>query len=262
MQQGDSWEHVGEIVALWQPPAGKDWGDLESSDYKFSLPLPENIPPSVEVMKGGIRYELVAALCYKSKGGMFKKETTGIAKISEHLRITKHELHSAWPIYNKPESRTFSDPKSSYSLTVQRPTTAFGPADKILLTATLRSKRTQAFKVKGFDVHLHEVLTALPRPSKDKRKKPTEEIVKSRIIASTRCAIGEMIAMGGEKSARIEMAVPKDKLLLTVKGAKELEIGYELEVKAVCDTVPPISLLGIKYTVGAFSRPLAQQAVK
>jgi hypothetical protein len=39
-------------------------------------------------------------------------------------------------------------------------------------------------------------------------------------------------------------------------------VGYELEVKAVCDGVPELRMSGIRYTVGPFTRAGAQQAVR
>jgi hypothetical protein len=265
---GDTWEHVGEVVNLWQSPPGKEYGDLETADFKFHLPLPEAIPPSVDMLRGGIQYELVAALCYRNKGGLFKKESSNIMKISEHVRITKHELHSAWPLYNTPDSRTVADSPQSVQLTVQRPSSAFGPSDRILFTASLRSSRSQPFKLKGFECHLHEIITALPPPqpkdgTKSKKSKAlTTPVSKSRAVASARCAVDESVGRGGEKSARLELAIPAEKLLMTVKNARMMEVGYELEVRAVCDGLPEVRMGGIKYVVGPFTRSGAQQAVR
>jgi hypothetical protein len=260
------WEHVGEIVTLWQTPQGQEWGTLETADFKFFLPLPENIPPTVDLLKnGGVRYELVAALCYRQKGGLFKSESAPITKISEPLMITKHELHSAWPLYNVTDTRQVSAP--SGNLSISRPARAVGPTDRILLTATLRSTHTKNFKLKGFDVSLTEILTLRPQPAastKGKKAKPAPPpITKTRIVASIRVPVDEKIAPGGEKSARIEMVVPPDKVLLTVKNAKTMDVEYELDIKAVCDGVSEaLKIGGWKYVVGPFPRAHAQQAVK
>ena len=52
-----TWEHVGEIQTLWTPQnTTKEFDVLETADFKFFLPLPENIPPTVMMMKeSGIR---------------------------------------------------------------------------------------------------------------------------------------------------------------------------------------------------------------
>lgn len=262
------WDHVGEIVTLWQPPAGKDYDTLETADFKFLLPLPANLPPSVEMLKEtGVRYELVAALCYRQKGGLFKKEATPIMKVSEPLRIVKHDLHSAWPIYNQPDAKSQQALGGVLTLTVQRPSTAFGPTDRILFTASLKSMQAKPFKLKGFECSIHEVITVFPTQTststnKRKSKLPPQPTVRSRVIASTRAAVDESVGRGGEKSVRVDMGVPSDKLLMTVKQAKMMAVGYELEVKTVSEGAPEVACSGIQYTVGPYARTHAQQAVK
>jgi hypothetical protein len=53
-----------------------------------------------------------------------------------------------------------------------------------------------------------------------------------------------------------------DKLLVTVRNGRSIEVGYELEVKAVCEGIPEVTVKGIKYVVGPFSRAHSQQAVR
>lgn len=267
--EASTWEHFGEIHTLWSAPAGKEWDNLEQADFKFHIPLPVNIPPSFETVKGsGVRYELVAALCYRQKGGIFKKESAPIMKVSESLRITKHELHSAWPLYNIPDTRTVPSTDRQINLTVQRPSSAFGPTDRILFTAMIKSARPTEFRLKGFDCNLNEIITAIPVPPANgstksrKLKPPPTPTSKSRVVASTRYPIDEVVALGGEKSARIEMAVPGDRLLMTIESARRIEVRYELEVNAVCDGLQEMKVGGIKYLVGPFAKSHAQQAVR
>ncbi|WVR00358.1 hypothetical protein IAU59_007501 [Kwoniella sp. CBS 9459] len=263
-----TWEHVGGISTLWQPPQGKEWDSIETADFKFFLPLPENIPPSIELPRNtGVRYELVAAMCYRQKGGLFKKESSPIVKTSEWLLITKHELHSAWPIYQIPDSRTIQAANGQINLTVSRPCTALGSGDRIQLTASLRSARSQPFKLKGFECTLLEVVTSIPLPPEaanakgKKRKSLQQPIAKTRSIGTVKAVVDETVGLGGEKSARIEMHV--DKALVTVRRARTIEVGYELEVKAVTDGLrDKVEMAGIVYIVGPFARAHAQEAVK
>ena len=264
--QGETWEHVGDISTLWSAPQGKEYDALEQGDFKFSLTLPENIPSSVEMFRGtGVRYELVAALCYRQKGGMFKKEASPIIKASEDIRIINHRYHSAWPIYQQPGTTVGTS--NDLTLTVQRPSTAFGPGDRLLLTATLKSARPQPFQLKGFECQLVEYITALPqvdpKATTKKKRQSSQPFSKSRIIGTARMAISESVGKGGEKSARLDMAAPAgDKLFLTINHARVFKLEYRMEVKAVCQGVPEIKMGGILYTVGPFARPHAQQAVK
>ncbi|KAK8853104.1 hypothetical protein IAR55_003805 [Kwoniella newhampshirensis] len=265
-----TWEHVGSIQTLWKPGEGEgEWGTVETADFKFFLPLPENIPPSIDLPKNtGVRYELVAALCYRQKGGLFKKESSAIVKVSEQLRITKHELHSAWPIYNSPDSKTIQAANGSINLTVSRPNRAFASGDSIQFTATTKSARPQPFKLKGFECTLYEVIISIPIPpeltspkSSKKQKTPSAPIAKARPVASVRAAVDESVGLGGDKSARIEMLV--DRALVSVKGARTLEVAYELEVRAVTEGLKDkVEMGGIRYVVGPFMRSHAQQAVR
>ncbi|WVF73183.1 hypothetical protein IAT40_008002 [Kwoniella sp. CBS 6097] len=263
-----TWEHVGAISTLWQPPQGKEWDSIETADFKFFIPLPENIPPSVELPRStGVRYELVAAMCYRQKGGLFKKESSPIVKSSEWLLITKHELHSAWPIYQIPDSRTIQAANGQINLTVSRPSTAFGSGDRIQFTATLKSAKSQPFKLKGFECTLLEVVTSIPLPpdpssTKGKKRKSLQQpIAKTRPIGAVKAVVDETVGLGGEKSARIELHV--DRALVTVKHARTIEVGYELEVKAVTDGLrEKVEMGGIVYIVGPFARAHAQEAVK
>jgi hypothetical protein len=213
----------------------------------------------------GIRYELVAAVCYKQKGGMFKKDAASVNKAVEDLRITKHELNSAWPLYNEPESFEAAGAKGQVTLTVQRPWSAFGPNDRILLTAVLRSNQPIPFRVKGFECTLLEVVTITqPTSSQDKRKskKAAPPMTKSRTVATARYPIDEKVGRGGEKSARIDIPMTPEKLLATVRNGRSIEIGYEMEVKAVCEGMPEVVVKGMRYIVGPFSRAHSQQAVR
>lgn len=66
---------------------------------------------------------------------------------------------------------------------------------------------------------------------------------------------------GGTKSATIEMEIGN--VLVTVKGAKALEVEYDLEVKAIMEGVAEkVEMRGIRSVVGLFSRDHAQRAVK
>ena len=262
---GEQWEHIGEICTLWQPPNKLEFSDLETADFKFFLPLPDGIPPSVEISRGaGVWYELVAACCYRKKGGMFKSDSSPIVKISEPIRIIKHELLSAWPLYQIPDGRAAAGAGGAVTLMVQRPFSAIGPTDRVLISATLRSQRPQPFKLKGFECQLSEIITAFPPTdvaAKRKSKMP-QAVSKSRIIATARTAVDESVGRGGEKSARIEMDIPPDKLLMTLRGARSIDLRYELEVRAVCDGTVDVRIANILYTVGALPRLSAQQTVK
>ncbi|WVW86011.1 hypothetical protein I302_108049 [Kwoniella bestiolae CBS 10118] len=263
------WEHIGEIETLWKPSdESKETELIETADFKFFLPLPENIPPTIELARStGVRYELVAALCYKQKSGLFKKESYPILKISEPLLIIKHELHSSWPLYNLPDSKTVKAANDQLILNVSRPNTAFSSGDRIQFSASLKSTKSQPFKLKGFECTIYELITSIPIPpdaqgTKGKKRKSLQNpITKSRPISTVKAAVDERIGLGGEKSAKVEMLV--DRVLVTVKNARTLRVEYALEVKAVMEGIrDKIEVGDIMYTVGVFDRNTSDQATR
>lgn len=87
-------------------------------------------------------------------------------------------------------------------------------------------------------------------------------MTKSRTVATARYPIDEKVGRGGEKSARIDIPMTPEKLLATVRNGRSIEIGYEMEVKAVCEGMPEVIVKGMRYIVGPFSRAHSQQAVR
>lgn len=262
----DNWEHVGGIQTLWQAPAGKVYGEIGTVDHQFFIPLPDDMPPSVDILRGGIRYELVAAVCYKKKGGVFKGDSPEIIKVSEEIRIVKHDLHSAWPLYNVPDERVFQDPTRGMIMTVARPYTAFGPTDRVVIIVTVRSSAPHPVKIKHFEAQLQEMITALPRPpsgkdSKSKKAKAIPQpITRVRGLTTMKCPIEQTVGRGGEKTGRLELVAP-DMLGCSFRGGKLMEVSYEVEVKAVFEGQPEMRSKGIRYVAGAYPRAQAQEMV-
>lgn len=259
--------HVGNPHILWKPGDGKEFDALSTADFRFVIPFPSESPPSVELRGCKITYELIAAVCYKGKGGLFKKDSSTIATVSEPLRITKYELASAWPMYNQLEQRTASALNGAVTLVVDRPIQAFGPGDRIVVTATIRSEAQNQFRLKGFEMELVEIMTVFPpKPdpnSKKKNKPPSPPTIKRNTVCNTRAVADGLVAPGGERGARLDLVVPSDRQLLTVRGAKEFKVEYELVVEAACDGGPSkVRLGGMQCQIGTFPRSSAQQAVK
>ncbi|GMK58139.1 hypothetical protein CspeluHIS016_0501710 [Cutaneotrichosporon spelunceum] len=257
--------HVSAPHLLWKPPEGKEFDTLSTADFRFCIPLPGDAPPSTELKGCKVSYELIAAVCYKAKGGLFRKDSSPIATTSAPLNIVKYELASAWPLYNQIEQRTASALNGAVHLVVDRPIQAFGPGDRIVVTATMKSEAQNVFRLKGFEMSLVEILTIHP-PKPDPKKKakaPSLPVVRRQPVCTTRVVADGLIVPHGERGARLDLVVPQDRQLLTVRGAKEFSVEYELVLEATCDGGPSKVLLGgMQCIIGTFSRSSGQSAVK
>lgn len=261
--------YIGKVHVLWKAQEGKEWEPLQTADYRFIIPLPADLPPTTESKNAHIRYELVATVCYKGKSGLFKKDNSAISSTSEPLRIIKHELASAWPKYNIVERQSIQAGNGQVVFTVERPSNAFGPGDRIVVTPILRSQGPPAFGLREFVMTLVEVFTVYPAvpdknaPKSKKNKEPQQPTIKRTTVGSTRVVMKDNVQPGTESSTRMELVVPSDRPLMTVRQALLFSTEYELVVEAVCDGLPSkILISGLPCIIGTFTRSSAQQAVK
>nr|ODN94092.1 hypothetical protein L203_00267 [Cryptococcus depauperatus CBS 7841] len=269
----ESRQVVGSIQTLWKPPSnGKEWDTIQTADFKFSLSLPLDIPPSVELSAkteskhSGVRYELVAALCYKQKGGVFKKESASVVVATEPISIIKYELLSAWPVYSIPEVKTIKSASGSMEFTVTRACIAFCTNDQAHFGVILKSLKPQPIRLVRYECTILEITTYLPPPpdpsSKHKKsKKPLGPMHQIRIIQTMNATINETLRPGEEKSARIPYRV--EDVRASVTSAKILKVQYEMEVRAVLEGVSEnVMIKGLKCIVGPFPKENAEQTVR
>jgi hypothetical protein len=264
-----NWGNVGRTHVLWQAPDGKDWEPLNTTDFRFVIPLPLDTPPTCDLGKnGGIRYELLASACYKGKGGFFRKDASVTISASQPIRIVKYDLASAWPIYNQPEERSSTSPDGGLMFVVTCSRQAYGPGDRVVVSCALKSQMPQAFRVKSIELALTEVTTIMPQPSdgkttlKKKSKNAALPTTKRSQVTSARTIVGEFVGPGTETRGMVDLLVPTDDALLTIR-AKSFHIEYELRVEAVLESSHgSIAVSGIPCVIGTFSKSSAQQAVK
>lgn len=249
---------VGSPVTVWQCAQGKEWDFLQPADYKFYIPLPLSIPGSVElkVKGGGIRYELVANLAHKPKSGLLRRDSNPITKVQQPIFITKHELHSAWPVYNIPETR--SAIAEQLELTVNRNYTAFGPSDRIEVMASLRSSRPKPLKLRSFLLQLIEVTTIRPPTAKGGKANP---VIRTRVVHEAKTPVGEKIARGEDKKRTVALVIPAGLVASTTTGARLFDLTYELSVTAIMEGTGDVKVEHMQSTLGIYGRPRAHDVI-
>ncbi|KAJ9093120.1 hypothetical protein QFC19_008463 [Naganishia cerealis] len=269
---------IGSPINVWSASNGAEWEYASNADYKvshikrskldrvltiniifqFYIPLPLNLPGSVELkQKGGaIRYELQANFHHKPKSGLLRKESTPITQVIKPIYIGKMELLAAWPIYNIPEVRQTMF--EEMELVVSRPYTAFGPGDRIEVHATLRSLRPKPLKVRAFILTLHEFLTIrLPTQKGAKQN----AIHRGKVVHETKINVNEKIARSEEIQRTIPLIVPPGLVANTIRNGRAIELQYELSVKAIMEGMGDPKIEHLTCIVGTVPRARAHDIV-
>lgn len=261
-----AYTHVGKVHLLWKAGEGKEYEVVPTRDFRFIIPLPlEDLPSTLDNPKVDIKYELVASICYKQKGGLFRKSSPTQSQTSEPLHIVRYDLTSAWPKYQASSQQIGYSSDGEVSLIVERPQQAFGPGDSVFVMTMLKSASPQSFTFQALDVSLVEMFTSIPPEdpkATKKSKKPVAQqpTTKTEVVTSKRFTINQTMRFGEEKAFKGSIVVPSDPTLLTIRGAKTLSIEYKVVVQALCDSGTIV--VEQPCEIGAFGKQSASQVVR
>ncbi|GAA5847535.1 hypothetical protein JCM9279_005284 [Rhodotorula babjevae] len=172
---------------------------IPDGNYPFSIPLPEGLPPTIELdgHYHGVAYQIVASLCIKGKQGLLKnapKSTIVIA--SAAVLLNKADILPTWPAYQPilpsplPPKLPWAAPPGSGELTTgetrearlairrqdgtagevwikaTREGLAFGPGDAVRVFVQIGWGGSRPIKLTRLDTVLRETLTYRhPSPS-------------------------------------------------------------------------------------------------
>ncbi|KAG8901483.1 hypothetical protein FRB99_005287 [Tulasnella sp. 403] len=252
-------EFIGESpVALWQ--AKDEWDELRARDFPFQIRIPESVPPSIALERNaGIKYELVASVFVKGKRGLLRREATPTITTSTGIVIDKHELHSAWPIYAQPESRSRS--VDGYTLVVNRTHTAYGPGDRIAVQTFVKNDSPHSNQVRYYEFSLREHVAYRPGAQPGGRKSVptgrTSAIQEQRIPIS----MAAPLHPGMQAKAELSLQVPISHTTTTVSWAHRIEVAYAIHVKAVLAGGQQLAL-DLPITMSNWTRAQSADAVR
>ncbi|KZT71245.1 hypothetical protein DAEQUDRAFT_763856 [Daedalea quercina L-15889] len=232
------YDYVGQSpINVWQ--ASEEYGMLHTQDFPFYIRIPESIPPSIALEKGaGIRYELIAAVCLKGKRGLLRRDKPTISTVSSTIIIDKHELHSTWPIYQQPETR--SQKEGDITLFVERCRTCFGPGDRITLSAIVKAENNFKDTLRGFELTLRE--TTVFRGGPHTTGKKGAPVIKVVHISEQRVPLNAALFGGMQHKADLFVTVPAHHTSATLNTARHIDITYQLVVKALMATTSHVSI--------------------
>ncbi|KAF8317350.1 hypothetical protein DL93DRAFT_2055588, partial [Clavulina sp. PMI_390] len=213
--------------------AKDEWEVVKTDDIPFNIRIPENVPPTVHVENGGgIQYELAAEICIKTKKGLFRKEVSPLRETTAKITIDKHELHSTWPVYLKPDVRNMQ--KNGFDLTVERHNTCYGPGDVVNVKAILKSL-TGTGTVRVYEMALRETAVYRQFPGTTGPKGASGPVVRSNFIGTNKLPVRVVIRPGLSDSIDLKCTIPSTHKTTTVVTAEHIEIVYSLAVRTILE---------------------------
>ncbi|KAG6371878.1 hypothetical protein JVT61DRAFT_8877 [Boletus reticuloceps] len=244
-QANSYFDHVGPSpITLWQ--SGEDYSVLQSQDLPFLIRIPESIPPSIALDRGGelmsrivqlfiemlraagIRYELVATVCTLGKQGFFRRRKAAVLSQATTIIIDKHELHSTWPVYSQPESRSVH--QDGVHLTVERDRTCYGPGDRVSVMALLKSDAVHPVVLRGFEFTLRE--TTIFRAGPQATAKRSGPQSKTANIGEQKVPLSVTLYNGMQHKAELGCLIPNTHTTTTLNAARHIDITYVIVARA------------------------------
>lgn len=166
-----------------------------------------------------------------SRRGLFRKDVSPIRGTTAPIVIDKHELHSTWPVYLKPDVREVE--KDGFTLVVERTNTCYGPGDRVLVKATIKSA-SGAGTVRSYEMALRETAVFRRGPNSG-TKANAGPIIRSNFIGSEKLPVRVVIRPGLSDSVELKCTIPASHTTTTVVTAQHIEIAYSLAVRAILD---------------------------
>lgn len=146
--------------------------------------------------------------------------------------IDKHDLHSTWPVYCQPESRTIA--QEGVNLTVDRNQTCYGPGDRISVIATLKSDSLHTVLLRGFELTLKETTIFRAGPYVSGKKSSPQ--VRVSAISESKLPVNATIYGGTQQRAELVCGLSPNHTTTTLNAARHIDITYVLSVKALLGT--------------------------
>lgn len=168
--------------------------------------------------------------------GFFRKRKSVVSSVQAGIIIDKHELHSTWPVYNQPESRSIVI--DSITLTVERSQTCYGPGDRISVMATVKSDSLSTLILRGFDISLRETTAFKAGHYSSKKFAPPPPSSVS--ISESKLPVNTALYGGTHHRAELSCIISPTHTTTSLNTARHIDITYVLCIKALIDTLPPI----------------------
>lgn len=225
---GKSWtEFIGtQPVVVWRAADGEGADDtylpLDRTEFDFSIPIPRQLPPSMQIDKNsGIKYRLVATMYTKIRRGLFRKEDVPVTlEGAADVVLPKYEMLSTWPVFNEPCEYVVNS--SYYRITVMNNKIYYAVGEPISLRTLILSRVNVPKKVKGLKVSLMQTRTYM-----EDGKKITKEI----LLESKSKSLRKKLRNGEVAMHDFMVEVPRKRTLIDVDSAEHIHVSHHVNVQ-------------------------------
>ena len=162
--------------------------------------------------------------------GFFRRRKTIVTSSATTIIIDKHELHSTWPIYAQPETRSVT--QDGVHLTVERQRTCFGPGDRISVMAILKSDSVHQVVLRGFEFSLKETTVFRAGPQGGATGRRSGPQAKTVNVGEQKVPLNVTLLAGMHHKAEVGCLIPSTHTTTTLNAARHIDITYAIEVKA------------------------------
>ncbi|KAM0787280.1 hypothetical protein ACM66B_006513 [Microbotryomycetes sp. NB124-2] len=277
-----------------------EWQVIPEGNYPFTIAVPEGLPASVEVDSAGngVSYQIVATLCIKTKKGLLKTIKISTITDSDNVLISKSDQLPAWPIYTPvllpacvPADLPWAASASSGLPTVgdtkqvrvqlrsddedselvvkgYRDSSAYGPGDTVQLAVELMWPGYETLKISLVKAQLVEQIT-FRYPVDDRyggmaqRAHPKLSTISSDVVDFAKLSSSRSFLHPHQlKLVPLQLDVPPNHSVSTLKAAKFIEASYQLEVQISFEDGNTASLRDWPVTLGPVNRSKSIELVK
>lgn len=155
--------------------------------------------------------------------------------------IDKHELHSTWPVYAQPEScQAVRD--DGLVLIVDRGNTCFGPGDRVVIIATLKSDNLTPIVVRGFEFYLVEIISFIAGQQPHGKHKGGNIITTITVIGEHKIPLSLTLYGGTQHKTELGCVVPPSHTTSTINTARHVDVSYKMKVKVNLDFIAPVEM--------------------
>ena len=123
-------------------------------------------------------------------------------------------------------------------LTVDRSQNCYGPGDRVLVHATIRSDSSYAIILRGFEFTLKE--TSIFRAGLHASGKSGGPQIKIKLIGEQKVLVNMTMHSGQVHHSELAVTVPQTHTTTTLTSARHIDITYVLVVKALMGSGKPL----------------------